>query len=165
MLKMRYLLVLLILVTGIISADAKDKKEDNQLNYEIESAGATASQGYYNVKVTVIASNPKKVDDDLIARCAVHGVLFKGFAGANGHKGQKPLAGSAATEGQHADFYKTFFSKGGTARNYASVMTGGREMKRVDKNYYVSAIVSVSKDQLKHDLEKEGVVRGLNSGF
>ena len=74
--------------------------------YTIEGAG-TGVQGTYLVKVTMTAKKPDKVKDTDLAQCAVHGVLFRGFSGERQH--QRPLAGNAMNEQQHADFYNSFF--------------------------------------------------------
>ena len=47
------------------------------LNYEIEGAGV-GTQGTYLVKVWVV-SKKNKPNLNLIKKCAVHGVLFRGF--------------------------------------------------------------------------------------
>ena len=143
------------------STDAKQK--DQILNYDIEGAG-TGAQGTYMVKVTVI-SKDKKPKEDLIKRSAVHGVLFRGFASKEMRQNQKPLAGSATNEAQHADFYKDFFAENGTATAYAQIVTGSREVVKAGKEYRVSDVVIVNKDQLLKDLQAAGVIRGLNSGF
>lgn len=143
------------------TVDAKQK--DQTLSYDIEGAG-TGAQGTYMVKVTVIGKN-KKPAEELIKRCAVHGVLFRGFANKELRQNQKPLAGSAANEAQHTDFYKDFFAENGTATAYAQIVTGSRQVVKAGKEYRVSDVVIVNKDQLLKDLQSAGVVRGLNSGF
>ena len=71
---------------------------DDPLKYEIEGEGVGA-QGIYLVKVTVIQKK-SKLDVDVIKKCAVHGVLFKGFSSQTSRTRQKPLAGSMVVE-QH----------------------------------------------------------------
>ena len=153
--------IFIIALTISFSTDAKQK--DQILNYDIEGAG-TGAQGTYMVKVTVI-SKDKKPKEDLIKRSAVHGVLFRGFASKEMRQNQKPLAGSATNEAQHADFYKDFFEENGTATAYAQIVTGSREVVKAGKEYRVSDVVIVNKDQLLKDLQAAGVIRGLNSGF
>ena len=68
------------------------KGEDEVASYQIEGAG-TGAQGTYLVKVWVVTDN-KKLSDDIIGRCGVHGVLFKGFSNTETRQHQKPLAGS-----------------------------------------------------------------------
>jgi hypothetical protein len=89
----------------------------------------------------------------------VHGVLFKGYLNI------RPLAGSASVEAQHADFFSTFFAEKGDAKNYVSTVSSSRTVVKENKVYKISTIVTVSKDQLRKDLEKAGVLKGLNSAF
>lgn len=62
---------------------------DDPLKYEIEGEGVGA-QGIYLVKVTVIQKK-SKLDVDVIKKCAVHGVLFKGFSSQTSRTRQKPF--------------------------------------------------------------------------
>lgn len=156
----RIFLTLMVLLTASAVAFAKD---DDKLNYEIEGAG-TGSQGTYLVKVTVI-SKKSKINDELIARCAVHGVLFRGFNNKELRQNQRPLAGSPIVEAQHADFFKDFFAENGLAKNYVASVNGSRQVVKSGKQYKISTIVTVNKEQLHKDLESAGIIKGLNSGF
>ena len=60
---------------------------DDLLKYEIEGEGVGV-QGTYLVKVTVIQKK-SKLDIDVIKKCAVHGVLFKGFSSQTSRTRQK----------------------------------------------------------------------------
>lgn len=144
-------------------AAAKEKPEDALFNnYTIASAGSSASDGCYLVRVNVTTKNARLSDADL-ARCAVHGVLFKGFSGDNRHF-EKPLAGNAAVEVQNEDYFKKFFEN--QAASYAELLPTSRSVTKMDKKrYVVSQVVEVRKDQLRHTLQDAGVIRGLNSAF
>lgn len=155
------LLVLLATLAAIEPLSAK-KKSDAVLPYEIEGAG-TATQGNYLVRITVM-SKKRDVTDAQLKCAAVHGVLFRGFV--NNGRTQKPLAGSMANEARHADFYSDFFDKKkGVAHQYGSTLTGSRNYIKVNKDYKVSAVVTVNKDALRKTLEDAGVIKGLNSAF
>lgn len=139
--------------------------ESAQLNYTmpsytIEGAG-TGIQGSYLVKVTLMTKKPTTVTDLDFAKCAVHGVLFSGFSGERQH--QRPLAGSAANERQHANFYNDFFAH--PYSHYALPEPSSRMVAKVAKEYRVSLLVSVKKDQLRKDLTQQGVLRSLTDGF
>ena len=94
-------LLLIIMLSSALVMSAMSK--DEGFNYEIEGAG-TGTQGTYLVKITVITKD-KKIADEKIASCAVHGVLFRGFSNKELRQSQRPLAGSAMAESQHADFF------------------------------------------------------------
>lgn len=160
--KKRILLLVIILLAGMLPVEAKNSNED--LTYELEGAG-TGAQGTYLVKVWAVTSD-KKVGDDYICKCAVHGVLFRGFANKELRQQQKPLAGSAVSEQQHADFYKDFFKTGGAYSAYATMVGNNREVVKISKKQYkVGAVVTVQKEQLLKDLQAAGVIKGLTTGF
>lgn len=132
--------------------------------YQIVGAGS-GTQGSYLVKVYVI-SKKNKPDPDLLKKCAVHGVLFRGFSIQESRVTQKPLAGSVPTEQQHADFFDPFFKDGGAYKNYADMVTAQYDIVKMEKKQFrIGATFSVSKEQLRKDLEKSGVIKGLGTGF
>lgn len=137
---------------------------DELPEYSIVGAG-TGAQGTYLVEVSALVSKADKADETVLARCAVHGVLFKGFAGKDSRQSQKPMAGGPAAEASHADYYSNFFKKDGPAADYASVVSPSVRRVKSGKKYRVTATVSVNKEQLSKDLEAAGVLRGLNSIF
>lgn len=156
----RLFLVAIVALVSIVSAQAKSDLPE----YQIQGAG-TGSQGSYLVEVSVMVPKVKKADDALIGRCAVHGVLFRGFSNKEMRQSQKPLAGSASVEASHDDYFTSFFSEGGAANNYVEVVSSSRTVVKVGKKYKVTAKVTVNKEQLHKDLEAAGVIKGLNSIF
>ena len=104
---------------------------------------------------------------NLIKRYAVHGVIFKGYAGGNGCTPQKPMATNPALELQRANFFEPFFNTDKAYAKYADDVGGFKheKVRTVDGGYNVCGIVSVAKDMLRRDLEAASVLRGLSSGF
>jgi hypothetical protein len=131
-------------------------------DYTLEGSG-TGVQGTYLV-TTSITAKKNNVTDEQLLRCAVHGVLFRGFTSAANRQKQRPLAGSADVETQQAAFFSDFFSSG-AFKNYGQVVPDTRTIVRVGKEYRVTATVSVSKEQLRKDLQQKGVIKGLGSRF
>lgn len=159
----KIILLTFALLVGIFATEAKDKSSED-LSYEIEGAG-TGTQGTYLVKVWAV-TNKKDPADSYLCKCAVHGVLFRGFANKEMRQSQRPLAGSAIVEEQHADFFKDFFKDGGAYMNYATMVGGNREVVKIArKNYKVGCVVTVNKDQLLKDLQAAGIIKGLTTGF
>ena len=137
---------------------------DEPLNYEIEGVEVGA-QGTYLVKVWVV-SKKNKVESDVLKKCAVHGVLFKGVYNKEKRIAQKPLAGTAAVEQQHADYFAEFFKDGGAYRSYANMVTPQVEVvKSGKKEYRIGATLTVLKEQLYKDLVAAGILKNLNSIF
>ena len=138
------------------------KPKPVSLRYDIECAG-TGSQGSYLVKVWVYGN--KSISPDVIKQCAVHGVIFKGFAGRSGCTAQRPLAPNPGLEQEKADFFDAFFHIDKAYSKYVTEVDGSTERVKVGKQYKLGAVVSVSKDLLRKDLEAAGVIRGLSGGF
>ncbi len=155
-------LFMVLLACAAFSSVGQAKSKDEPIVYYIESAG-TGAAGTYLVQVTATAKKAAVSDDDL-CYFAVHGVLFRGFQDGT-YGSQKPLAGSALAETEHKEFFDNFFS-GGAYRTYVTMVSGSRRVvKTADKRYRVTATVTVQKSQLRKDLEKQGIVKALNSGF
>jgi len=165
------LLVLAIISFSVtVNAQAKRKanKDTERWKYEIECAG-TGVQGTYLIKVWSYSKKPK-VAIAQAKKNAVHGVIFKGFAGgAQGCVSQKPLA-RTNVEFDNEEFFDGFFKDGGRYMKFVSASNDGSvgagDVLKVSKRLYkVGVVVSVQKDALRRDLEKAGIVKGLASGF
>lgn len=156
-------LLAVLLYVFVASVSAKEPVKSPPLTYEIQCAGS-GTQGYYLVEVSTYVDKASQISEDVVMKCAVHGVLFRGFTGGQGCTSQRPLTGSAMQEQQHEEFYKSFFDNRSYV-NYASFVSGSMKTTRVGKQYKVAGTVSVAKDQLRRDLEKTGMIRGLSSGF
>ena len=136
----------------------------DSMQYDIECGGAISKEGCYMVKVWVYSSN-KKVSPNELKKAAVHGIIFRGVSATGDCQSFKPLAGSSIAEKQYADFFDKFFGPDEQYLSYVSLAATPYEYIKVSKKYKVGTIAIVSKDALRKDLEKAGVVRGLSSGF
>lgn len=166
----RVLTILLVLasISAFSQAKKKANKATEEFRYEIECAGV-GTDGTYLIKVWSYSKKPN-VALEQAKKNAVHGVVFKGFAGgAKGCPSQKPLASSPNAEAEHEEFFKMFFEDGGKYMKYVSVSSDGNidvgDRMKVGKEYKVGVIVSVMKDALRKDLEAAGVIRELSTGF
>jgi len=164
------LLIILVLCSATgFSQNKKAKKQADSdthiFRYEIECAGV-GNAGTYLVKVWSYSKKPI-VAFDQAKKNAVHGVLFKGFSASDVcRQAQKPIVTDPAVEQEQAKFFKKFFRDGGAFLRYvnSSGNTATGTVK-IGKEYKVSTIISVSKDQLRKDLEEAGIIKGLSSGF
>lgn len=148
------ILMFSIFVCGEVCAKEKANKG---LSYEIKCAG-NGQQGYYLVEVTAYVDSKADVKIDNVKKCAVHGVLFKGFSGENGCKAQKPIL-SATQEQQYADFFNSFFKS--DYLSYVSVVDPTVKTTKVGKQYAITSTLQVSKDELRKALEDAGIARKL----
>lgn len=154
-----------LLALAIICCCLSAVAADNAVLPEYELTGnGTGAQGTYLLTVTIINKNKNVTNADL-ARCAVHGVLFRGFANKEKRQSQKPLAGGPSSEASHTDYFRSFFADGGPYASYVSEVSGSRQVIKAGKQYKISATVTVNKDRLRHDLENDGIIKGLNSIF
>jgi len=151
------------LCTGFSQAKKKANKDTDHFRYDISCEGE-GTQGSYLVMVWTYSKKPS-VATEQSKKNAVHGVIFKGFTGvAQKCQSQRPLASDPTIAQQHADFFKKFFSDGGDYMKY--VTTAGRTASvKIKREYKIGVVVSVSKDQLRKDLEAAGIIKGLSSGF
>ena len=75
------------------------------------------------------------------------------------------MASSPAIEQQRADFFETFFNQDKAYNNYAYEVRGNApETTLVGFEFKISAIVSVSTEKLRRDLEAAGVIGGQSGG-
>lgn len=155
------MLTLVMVALSPVTASAGGKVEVPK--YNIVSAGVGA-QGTYLCKVSVYSKKGNTKDADF-KRAAVHGVIFKGVAGGDGGTSQKAMV-NPSTEYEKADFFKEFFADDGPYNSYANVVPNSiTRAKTANKEVCISAVVVVSKDELRKYLEKAGIVRGLGTMF
>ncbi len=151
------------------TARGKANKDTKVWNYEVECSGV-GNDGNVLIKVWSYSRKPK-IAIEQAKKNAVHGILFKGYAsGASGCTAQRAIAPDPGIEEDKQDFFKDFFSKGGQYLKYVSTSTdaSSREVLKVTQGrmkYKVGVTVTVHKDVLRKYLEKEGVIKGLATGF
>ena len=162
--KLLLLAAVLLVVAGASASSRKLKNSDTQkFQYEIEGVN-NGLQGSYLVKVWSYSARPK-ADFETSKKNAVHGVIFKGYAGTQNARPQRPLIADPGTELEHAEFFDLFFKDGGEYNKYVTITAGSQEIVKVGKQYKIGLVVSVSKDALRKALEKAGVARSLSAGF
>ena len=164
--KLALIISLVMLVCTAAYADKKKKlNEDTEhFRYDIEYC-KTAADGLVMVKVW---SYSKRADLALkqARKNAVHGVIFRGFAGEGSSSTHYPLVSDPTIESTKADYFEDFFSEDGPYMRYApSVTDGSAETRNVGKEYKVGVVVTVNKTLLRKHLEDAGIVRSLSSGF
>lgn len=165
----KLVLLTCLLVCACMVAVASNKKkqkradEDTQTyRYELEYI-KSAGTGLVNVKVWNYSKNPN-VATEQTKKNAVHGVLFKGYAGASGAT-QPAIVKDPTALTTHAAFFDSFFATGGDYMRYVSSTIGSPEVTKVGKEYKVGVIVQVNAAFLRKHLEQAGIVKGLSAGF
>jgi hypothetical protein len=165
----------LVLTSFSFSSNAQARKKADkdtvEWRYEIQCQG-TGVQGTYLIKVSSYSRKPQ-VATEQAKKNAVHGVIFKGFAGTSAGGGctsQNALARNPNIEEEKAEFFKLFFQDGGKYMKYVTASNDGAlasgDITKVSKREYkVNVVVSVKKDALRKDLENAGILKSLSSGF
>lgn len=143
---------------------AQNVEQNIDRRYDIICEG-NGVEGTYLVRVWVYA-NKQNLKPEQIRKYAIHGVIFKGITGSSKCNGQKPLAISLSVEEENKKYFDEFFEKKNAYLNFATIIEGTFERVKVTKRQYkIGAVVSVSKDQLRKQLETDGIIRGLSTGF
>lgn len=166
--KIFFLLVVMLTATSFGQAKKKADKATEEWRYEIECAGI-GTDGTYLIKVWSYSKKPT-IAITQAKKNAVHGIIFKGFAGgAQGCNSQKALVNNPNIESEKEDFFQPFFEDGGKYMKFVSASSDGNvdaaDRMKVGKEYKIGVLVSVMKDALRKDLEAAGIIRGLSSGF
>lgn len=145
---------------AVVNVSAKDKlKIVDPSKYEISGAGS-GTEGTCLVRVYVYGSS----SDAAIKVAAVHGVIFRGFSGTTSGASQPAMAPPSVEE-THSEFFKSFLNEKGGCQNFASIVPGSYERVKTAKSYKVGAVVHVMRSSLRHELEQQGVIKSLSSGF
>lgn len=161
---MKRLFILVLFLVPMFMIFAQDVDQNVNKRYDIVCEG-NGVEGTYLVRVWVYV-NKLNVKPELLRKYAVHGVIFKGVTGSTQCAGQKPLARSLSVEEENKDYFDKFFEKNNAYLNFATIVEGTFERVKVTKRQYkIGAVLSVSKEQLRQQLEKDNIIRGLSTGF
>ncbi|MBD5206927.1 MAG: hypothetical protein HDS79_01450 [Bacteroidales bacterium] len=121
------------------------------------------------VLVTCAAKKADKVTDQDIRRCALRGILFRGYADKSNTTSydastSHPALLTPDQEAGHADYFNDFFAN--DAYNaYVDIIPDNRKVMKAGKVYHVTQAVQVNVPGLRKKLEKDGIIRSLKSGW
>jgi hypothetical protein len=152
-----------------LSKTKKAQKDTEAWKYEIECVGI----GKPGTKVVKVWSYSKKatVATKQAQKNAVHGIIFKGYAGGGqGCTNQRALASDPSVAEQKKEFFDNFFElEGGKYQKFCSHSSDATPevigVKIKGYKYKVGVVVTVNTSALRKDLEAAGVIKGLSSGF
>ena len=125
-------------------AKYKAKRDMEAYRYEIECYGV-GTPGTFFIKVWSYSKKPK-VAIEQCKKNAIHGVIFKGFAGGGtGCTSQKALVNDPKIEMDKMEFFDNFFDDRGQFNNYVSLTNDGS----IDSGDCIMQLKSVPLLQLK----------------
>lgn len=149
-------------LSAAVAAAPKKAADKPDFRYDIEYV-KTVGTGISSIKVWSYASKAQAAMEQS-RRNAVHGIIFKGYAGPG--SSHSPLCKSPSAMTDHADFFANFFADGGDYMRYvSSVQEGSDEVVKFGKEYKFGQIVNVNVKELRKALENAGIIKGLSSGF
>lgn len=155
-------------------ADAQSRNKvrkleyNSQYNYEV----ATLAVGVDGTKLVKVWGYGKNAED-AVRDAKVQGVacaIFRGFpAGTNGSAAPTPaIVTDPDASTKHEEYFTKFFEPGGQYLQYVNASSDGIPTDRVKvnkKTYKVGVSLSIAYDELRKELERQGIARKLNSGF
>ena len=151
------------------SMDARKKEKyryKEARNYEVVMLGV----GSDGTKVFKIYATDKNVERAiaLAKMAAIEVTLFRGLPGGSGIA-ETPRLVDGATREANLDYFDTFFESGGRYLQYLNVTTDGmpsvQDRLKIKGGYKVGLSVQVLYDNLRKDLEADGIIKSLNYGF
>lgn len=148
------------------SSKRKAQDDTHQFNYEVSCNGVGVN-GTALIKVYSYSKKPR-VAKMQTKKNAVHAIIFKGYQGGNGCQTQKPLARNSSLDIEKENYFNDFFKDGGEYLKFVNLSNDGSntEIRKVKRKLYkVGVLVSVNKDALRKKLERDGIIKGLSSGF
>lgn len=160
--------LLTLLACALMMAGAMFAKDPEVTEVSISGEGV-GNGGRPVLIVTCAAKKPDKVTDDDLRRCAVRGILFRGYADKSNTSAfdastSHPALVGADAESMHADYYGDFFASG-AANSYVDILPDTRKVMKSGKIYHVSQKVQVDVPSLRKKLEKDGMLRSLRTGW
>ncbi|MBO7495667.1 MAG: hypothetical protein J6T98_03870 [Salinivirgaceae bacterium] len=164
----------MLFVGSITVVDAQSRNKVRKLeynsryNYEV----STVAVGVDGTKVVKVWGYGKKAEDamrnakELGVACA----LFRGFpAGSNGSAAPTPaIISDPNADTKYEEYFTKFFEPGGKYLQYVNYSSDAVPTDRVKvnkKTYKVGVVLSIAYDELRKEMEREGIARKLNSGF
>lgn len=126
--------------------------------YDIYGAGE-AKSGYYLVEINAYVQKKKEINKEITKRCALHGVLFKGYPASKGNASKPALIKDNALESEKEAYFKTLIEE--NFDNYTSMANDFMKVVKEGKQYRITTFVLVNVSKLRKDLEKENIIRTL----
>ncbi len=173
----RILLFMLIMFafSEIACSQARHSRSDRRAhysssyNYEVEITGV-GSDGTKTMKVWGYG---RRVEDAIIQAKmnAVASVIFRGIPAGHGAAATPAILRDPNAGEKHADYFDEFFSASGKYINFINLTTdgmpSGQDRLRMSRprGYKVAIYAQVMYDNLRRQLEADGIARRLDHGF
>lgn len=147
--------------TNVFAGKPKQPQKELVFQYDIEYIKSVAD-GISSIKIYSYGSSKQQAQDRCVMN-AVHGVIFKGYAGQGAY--QAPLVKSLNGYNDNYDFFDNFFKKGDYGRYSSGIVEGTQQLIKIKGGWKQCCIVNVNVKLLRQHLEEAGIIKGLASGF
>jgi hypothetical protein len=167
-------LTLLLATSTVINAQSKNKVRKMEYNSKYNYEVATVAVGVDGTKLVKVWGYGPSVEEairhakELGVACAI----FRGFPAAGG--GAAGPTPAIVTDDEMAvkyeEYFTKFFEPGGQYLQYVNLSADGApsgedRVKVNKKTYKVGVVMSIAFEELRKEMEKQGIARKLNSGF
>lgn len=168
--KISLLLFAICCIIPANSATAKRQKRTtwgSGVTYEVQTIGV----GQDGTKVIKVWAYSKNVEDAIIQakKNAISACLFRGLTGTSTANATPPLCSDPNAEVIYQDYFNKFFETNGAYLKFVNRTTdetpSGTDRLKTSKEYKVGITVQVMFNQLRKQLEADGIIKKLNSGF
>jgi hypothetical protein len=163
------LLLTLVFLSGLFStAFAQGVRKEfkklwgSDVSYEV----TVVDIGTDGTKLLKVWGYDKKADLAKIdaKKNAVAACLFKGAVGSR-EKIVKPIIPDPREADSHQAYFEKFFETGGAYLQYVGISNDatGKDIIKMKKGYKVGVVVSVNYDNLRKEMERQGIVKKLSN--
>ncbi len=168
------LVAVMLFATSLCSAQSKNKVRKLEYNSAYNYEVATVAVGVDGTKLIKVWGYGKTVEDAIrkAKQDAVACAITRGFpAGGGGRAAITPaIVANDDVFVKHEAYFTAFFEPGGKYLQYVNLSTdappsGADRIKVNKKSYKVGVTISIAFDELRKEMEKQGVARSLDSGF
>ena len=166
---MRRLITFSMLIMALFMASCSSSKKTvtNVKQYSVETMGV-GNDGTYLIKVSdYFRSNDERVYLDGLKRDAVHCVIYQGVPAGNGSMKQPALLNADTRIEGNEQALNEFFEQKMYLNFINSVVNSSREITKVEesKDYKISVVISVAKDDLRQYLIDNNIIKPLDYIF
>ncbi len=157
-------LVVLMLMT---SCSTSNKMSTTVRTYDVETMGV-GNDGTYLIKVTdYFRTTDETVYLDGLKKDAVHCVIYSGIPAGNGSINQPPLMNKDTKIEGNEQALNEFFEQKQYLQFINSVVNSSKTITKLQgsKDYKISVVISVNKDQLRKYLIDNDIIKSLDYIF
>ena len=162
-------LVLMTLLVTVVYAQRKNRttsvREWDEYEIAVEKVGVEGT------KFVKVWGSGKDVDAAVLSakRNAVHACLFRGLLVGTDVNATPAICRDPRALEDHIDYFERFFAADGPFLNYVNVTTdgvpSGQDRRQVKGGFKVAIYAQVLYDDLKRQMENDGIIRKLSTYF